>query len=85
MSGRMHRPASRHMSSKQVLDIHRIGALTRFRHRQPVPSQYRSGGSWVACLLPSAGDCNNIILGVPRPNHKVQDRFKDNIIKQKFG
>ena len=38
-----------------------------------------------ACSLPSAGDSNNIILGVPRSNHKEQDRFKDNIIKQNFG
>ena len=38
-----------------------------------------------ACSLPSAGHSNNIILGVPRSNHKEQDRFKDNIIKQNFG
>ena len=38
-----------------------------------------------ACSLLSAGDSNNIILGVPRSNHKEQDRFKDNIIKQNFG
>ena len=38
-----------------------------------------------ACSLPSARDSNNIILGVPRSNHKEQDRFKDNIIKQNFG
>ena len=38
-----------------------------------------------ACSLPSAGDRSNIILGVPRSNHKEQDRFKDNIIKQQFG
>ena len=38
-----------------------------------------------ACSLPSSGDRSNIILGVPRSNHKEQDRFKDNIIKQKFG
>ena len=38
-----------------------------------------------ACSLPSAGDSNNIILGVLRLNHKEQDRFKDNIIKQNFG
>jgi len=35
-----------------------------------------------ACSLPSARDRSNIILGVPRSNHKEQDRFKDNIIKQ---
>ena len=39
----------------------------------------------IACSLPSAGDCSNIILGVPRSNHKEQDRFKDNIIEQQFG
>ena len=38
-----------------------------------------------ACSLPSAGDRKNIILGVPRSNHKEWDRFKDNIIKQQFG
>ena len=38
-----------------------------------------------ACSLPSAGDRSNIILRVPRSNHKEQDRFKDNIIKQNFG
>ena len=38
----------------------------------------------IACSLSSAGDRNNIILGVPRSNHKEQDRFKDNIIKQQF-
>ena len=34
-----------------------------------------------ACSLPSAGDRSNIILGVPRSNHKEQGKFKDNIIK----
>ena len=34
-----------------------------------------------ACSLPSAGDRSNIILGVPRSNHKEQGRFRDNIIK----
>ena len=38
-----------------------------------------------ACSLPSAGDHSNIILEVSRSNHKEQDRFKDNIIKQNFG
>ena len=40
-----------------------------------------------ACSLPSAGDCSNIILGVPRSNHKKQSKFKDNVIKKKktFG
>ena len=35
----------------------------------------------IACSLPSAGDRSNIILGVPRLNHKEQGKFKDNIIK----
>ena len=35
-----------------------------------------------ACSLPSAGDRNNIILGVPRSNHKERDKFKDNVIKK---
>ena len=34
-----------------------------------------------ACSLPSAGDRSNIILRVPRSNHKEQGKFKDNIIK----
>jgi len=38
-----------------------------------------------AFSLPSAGESSNIILGVLRSNHKEQDRFRDNIIKQKFG
>ena len=35
----------------------------------------------IACSLPSAGDCSNIILRVPRSNHKEQGKFKDNILK----
>ena len=39
-----------------------------------------------ACLLLSAGDRNNIILKVPRSNHKEWGKFKDNVIKKKqFG
>ena len=34
----------------------------------------------IAYLLPSAGDRNNIILGVLRSNHKKRDKFKDNVI-----
>ena len=34
-----------------------------------------------ACSLPSARDRSNIILEVPRSNHKEQGKFKDNIIK----
>ena len=36
----------------------------------------------IACSLPSAGDCSNIILGVPRSNHKEWGKFKDNVIKK---
>ena len=36
-----------------------------------------------ACSLPSAGDCSNIILGVPKSNHKERGKFKDNVIKKK--
>ena len=36
------------------------------------------------CSLLSAGDCSNIILGVPRSNHNKQGKFKDNVIKQQF-
>ena len=35
-----------------------------------------------ACSLPGAGDRNNIILEVPRSNHKERDKFKDNVIKK---
>ena len=39
-----------------------------------------------ACSLPSVGDCSNIILGVPKLNHKERGKFKDNVIKKKtFG
>ena len=38
-----------------------------------------------AFSLPSVGESSNIILGVLRSSHKEQDRFRDNIIKQKFG
>ena len=37
--------------------------------------------SVLACSLPSAGDRSNIILRVPRSNHKEQGKFKNNIIK----
>ena len=30
-------------------------------------------------------DCSNIILRVPRSNHKEQGKFKDNVIKKTFG
>ena len=54
--------------------------------RLPLNSQQLpSNGAKIACSLSSAGDSSNIILKVPRSNHKEQDRFKDNIIKQKFG
>ena len=35
-----------------------------------------------ACSLPSVGDYSNIILGVPRSNHKEQGKFKDDVIKK---
>ena len=35
------------MSSGQVLDVHKTRACARPRHHQPVPSEYKSGGSWV--------------------------------------
>ena len=47
-----------------------------------ISSNQKSG---VACSLLSAGDYSNIILGVLRLNHKEQNKFKDNIIIQKFG
>ena len=36
-----------------------------------------------ACSLLSAGDRSNIILEVPKSNHKEQGTFKDNVIKKK--
>ena len=37
-----------------------------------------------SCLLtPSAEDHSNIILEVPRSNHKEWGKFKDNVIKKK--
>ena len=50
MSGRVHGEPPDHgkrMSNEQGLDVHESGARARPRHYQPVPSQYRSGGSWV--------------------------------------
>ena len=47
-----------------------------------------SSSIWVwipVCSLSSARDYSNIILGVLRLNHKEQGKFKDNIIKKKFG
>ena len=36
-----------------------------------------------ACSLLSAGDRSNIILRVPRSNHKKQGKFKNNVIIKK--
>ena len=48
----------------------------------PLNTQQLPGNSTkIACSLPSAGDRSNIILEVPRSNHKEQGKFKDNIIK----
>ena len=38
-------------------------------------------GAKIACSLPSVGDRSNIILRIPRSNHKEQGKFKDNVIK----
>ena len=38
------------------------------------------GSAW---SLPSAGDRSNIILRIPRSNHRERDKFKDNVIKKK--
>ena len=46
--------------------------------------QLPNNGAKIACSPLRAGNRSNIILGVPRSNHKEQDRFKDNIIKQQF-
>ena len=34
------------MSNGQVLDVHGSRARARPKYLQPVPSQYKSGGSW---------------------------------------
>jgi len=34
-------------SSRQALDIHRSGARVSPKHYQPIPSQYKSGRSWI--------------------------------------
>ena len=50
--------------------------------RLPLNTQQLPGNSAkIACSLPSVGDRSNIILGVPRSNHKEQGKFKDNVIK----
>ena len=36
-----------------------------------------------ACSLPSVGDRSNIILRVPRSNHKERGKLKNNVIKKK--
>ena len=47
----------------------------------PLNTQQLPGnGAKIVCSLPSVGDRSNIILKVPRSNHKEQDKFKDNII-----
>ena len=35
------------MNSKQAMDTYGSGARIRLRHHQLIPSQYKSGGSWV--------------------------------------
>ena len=37
---------SKRMSSEKAFDIHESGVHARPRHYQPIPNQYRSGGSW---------------------------------------
>ena len=53
-----------------------------YSQKLPLNTQQLLGnGTKIACSLPSTGDRSNIILGVPRSNHKEQGKFKDNIIK----
>ena len=56
-----------------------IAAMESFRMADKKSSKLTA--KLTACSLPSAGDRSNIILGVPRLNHKEQGKFKDNIIK----
>ena len=35
------------MNSKQAMDTYGSGARIRLRHHKLIPSQYKSGGSWV--------------------------------------
>ena len=44
--------------------------------------QLLGNGTKIACSLPSVGDHSNIILGVPRSNHKERGKFKNNVIKK---
>ena len=53
-------------------------------HKLPlITQQLLRNGSKIACSLPSAGDHSNIILRVPRSNHKERGKFKDNVILKK--
>ena len=49
---------------------------------KPAKQKQRRPQESTACSLPSAGDRSNIILGVPRSNHKERGKFKDNVIKR---
>ena len=64
------------------LPIEEFPPVVLCSQRLPLNTQQLPGNSAkIACSLPSAGDRSNIILGVPRSNHKEQGKFKDNVIK----
>ena len=56
-------------------------SLLKINH-PPLTALIRELFSNLACSLPSAGDRSNIILGIPRSNHKERGKFKDNVIKK---
>ena len=59
--------------------------LSHHKPRDRIVWAYTPKGRFiVACSLLSARDRSNIILRVPRSNHKEQSKFKENIIKQQF-
>ena len=56
------------MNSRQAMDTHGSGACTRLRHHPLVPSQYKSGGSWVRDKREydlAVGRKGKLILGFP--------------------
>ena len=68
------------------IDVNSIRGIPLSHHkpRDRIVWAYTPKGSFtVACSLSSAGDRSNIILEVPKSNHKERGKFKDNIIKAK--
>ena len=67
------------------LPVEEFLPVVLYSQKLPLNTQQLLGnGTKIACSLPSTGDRSNIILGVPRSNHKEQGKFKDNVIKKSF-